>query len=93
MKVPCKDTTMWERGYRTRFESIRASIRSLQLDWEKTAPMRPCPQMKNLSDCIDNPWSALNAKPPESSRRRNSQGFLGSPQQLRELEQELDLLK
>ena len=49
--------------------------------------------MKNLSDCIDNAWSALNAKPPESSRRRNSRGFLGSPQQLRELEQELDLLK
>ena len=87
MKVPCKDTTMWERGYRTRFESIRASIRNLQLDWEKSSPMRPSPQMKNLSDCIDNAWSAMNAKPPESSRRRSFRGLIGNEKTLaRELE-------
>lgn len=87
MKIPCKDATVWERGYRTRFESIRASIRNLQLDWEKSAPMHPKPEMKNLSDCIDNAWSAMNAKPPESSRRRSFRGLIGNEKTLaRELE-------
>ena len=88
MKIPCKDTTVWERGYRTRFESIRASIRNLQLDWEKSAPMHPRPEMKNLSDCIDNAWSAMNAKPPESSRRRSFRGLIGNE---KTLERELEL--
>jgi len=82
MKAPCRDTTVWERGYRTRFESIRASIRNLQLDWEKTAPLHPRAELKNLSDCIDNAWSAMNAKPPESSRRRSFRGLLGDERTL-----------
>ena len=89
MKAPCRDTTVWERGYRTRFESIRASIRSLQLDWEKCSPLHPRPEMRMLSDAVDRAWAALNAKPPESSRRRSFRGLLGSEQTL-ERELELD---
>ena len=90
MKAPCKDTTAWERGYRTRFESIRASLRNLQLDWEKSAPMHPRPEMLMLSDAVDNAWAALNAKPLESPRRRSFRGLIGTEQTL---ERELELEK
>jgi len=84
MKAPCRDTTVWERGYRSRFESIRASIRSLQLDWEKSAPMHPRPEMRMLSDAVDAAWTALNARPPESVSRRSMRGLIGSERTLAE---------
>ena len=93
--MPSRDpteATVWERGFRARYDSIRGSIRALQIDFEHNLPQGSANKkhLLQLGVNVDSAWDALTQQPQETTRRRPC-NFIGNANQLKALEAELGL--
>ena len=62
---------VWERSYNGRFEAVRASLRSLQLESEHLHAAKASEQVQHRIRLVDAAWDAIKVpQPPPSSGGR-----------------------
>ena len=83
------DMSSWEKSLVGRFEAVRASLRSLQLDVErerKTAPPSTFKRIKFYHEVISDAFEAMNRSKPIYESKEDK-----SARQAMSLSQEMDL--
>lgn len=57
----------WEKGYNGRFETVKASLRSLQLDSEHVFAAKASEEVRHRIRLVDAAWDAIKIPPPPPS--------------------------
>ena len=72
-QVSSQDGTAFEREYLLRWQSVRAQLRSLQLEASRLHPKQnkaPLTRLKMQIEAVDIAWDAMNAGRPSSKQKQ-----------------------